>query len=46
MEVVASSLRAQGGEILDLQVAGFFEIVIVSDDVRVFLSEGRKGAGT
>jgi hypothetical protein len=44
MEVVATSLSAHGGEILDLEVAGLFEVVIVSDDVGVFLSERRTGS--
>src|SRR5260370_19556294 len=40
MEVVAASLGAHGGEILDLEVAGFFEIVVVGDKVRILLSQG------
>jgi hypothetical protein len=41
MEIVAASLSANGGEIFDLQVAGFFEIVVISDEVRVLLGEDR-----
>src|SRR5256714_11729326 len=40
VEIVTSSLGAEGGEILDLQVAGLFEIVVIGDKVRVLLSQG------
>src|SRR5712664_1276079 len=39
MEVIPASLRAKCGEILDLQVAGLFEIVVISDKVWVLLRE-------
>src|SRR5882762_4007618 len=42
MEVVAASLGAIGGEILDLEVAGFFEIVIIGNKVRPLLGKGRR----
>src|SRR6266699_7241092 len=42
MEVVAASLGTQSGEILDLEVAGLFEIVIISDEIRVLLREDRR----
>jgi hypothetical protein len=42
VEVVAAPLGAKGGEILDLKIPGLFEIVIISDEVRVFLSKGRR----
>src|SRR5260370_27461612 len=42
-EVVAASLGAKGGEILDLDVAGLFEIVIIGDKVRPLLGMGRRG---
>jgi len=41
MEVVAASLSANGGKIPDLQVAGLFEIVVISDKVRILLREDR-----
>jgi hypothetical protein len=40
MEVIPASLRPKCGEILDLQVAGLFEIVVISDKVRVLLRKG------
>src|SRR5260370_3221893 len=42
VEVVAASLGTQSGEILDLEVAGFFQIVIISDEIRVLLGEDRR----
>src|SRR6266436_1233241 len=42
VEVVAASLGAISGEILYLEVAGFFEIVIIGDKVRSLLGEGRR----
>src|SRR5260370_26699258 len=41
VEVIRASLRPKCGEILDLQVAGLFEIMVISDKVRVLLREGR-----
>src|ERR1700719_1051100 len=41
VEVVAASLGAISREILDLEVAGFFEIVIIGDKVRSLLGKGR-----
>src|SRR5712664_4151391 len=41
-EVVAASLGAIGREILDLEVAGLFEIVIIGDKVRPLLGMGRR----
>jgi hypothetical protein len=40
MEVVAKALSAEGREILDLEVAGLLEIVIIGDKVRVLLGKG------
>jgi hypothetical protein len=40
MEVIPASLRPKCGEIFDLQVAGLFEIVVISDKVRVLLRKG------
>src|SRR5260370_24399714 len=40
VEVVAASLSAESGKILDLQVAGLFEIVVIGNKVRVLLREG------
>ena len=42
VEVVAASLGAIRREILDLEVAGFFEIVIIGDKVRSLLGQGRR----
>src|SRR6185437_12090235 len=39
MKVVAAALRPEGRKILDIQTSGFFEIVIVSDDVRTLLGK-------
>src|SRR5467141_4177583 len=43
VKAVADSLGAIGGEILDLEVAGLFEIVIIGDKVRALLGKGRRG---
>jgi len=37
MEIVSGALRAERGEIFDLEVAGFLEIVVVGDEVWIFL---------
>ena len=37
MKVVAAALGAEGGEILDLEAAGFLKIVVVGHDVGAFL---------
>src|ERR1700687_1462744 len=42
VEVVAASLGAIGGEILDLEVARFFEIVIIGEKERSLLGKGRR----
>src|SRR5450755_1929388 len=42
MEVVAAALGAEGGEVFNLEVAGFFEVMIVGDDVGIFLSAGSR----
>jgi len=42
VEVVGASLGAIRREILDLEVAGFFEIVIIGDKVRSLLGKGRR----
>src|SRR5260370_35982015 len=42
VEVVAASLSAESGKILDLQVAGLFEIVVIGNKVRVLLGQGRR----
>jgi hypothetical protein len=42
VEVVAASLGAKCGEILDLEVARLFEIVIIGNKVRVLLGKGRR----
>src|SRR5450432_388580 len=42
MEVVATALGAEGGEVFNLEVAGFFEVVIVGDDVGIFLGAGSR----
>jgi len=36
-EIVAEPLRAEGGEILNLEIARLFQMVIVGHDVRTFL---------
>jgi len=43
VEAVADSLGAVCGEILDFEVAGLFEIVIIGDKVRALLGKGRRG---
>jgi hypothetical protein len=40
VEVVAGALRAEGGEILDLEITGLFEVMIVGDDLGALLSLG------
>jgi len=40
VEVVAAALRAEGREVFDFEVAGFFQVVIVGDDVRTLLRGG------
>src|ERR1700674_1781443 len=42
VEVVAASLGAIRREVLDLEVAGFLEIVIIGDEVRSLLGKGRR----
>src|SRR5882762_2564778 len=42
VEVVTSSLCAEGGKILDLQVAGLFEIVVIGDKIRLLLGRGQR----
>src|SRR6202140_1119655 len=42
VEVVAAPLGAIRREVLDLEVAGFFEIVIIGDKVRSLLGKGRR----
>src|SRR5579863_3553993 len=37
IKIIAATLCAKGRKIFHLQAAGFFEIVIVSNDVRTFL---------
>src|SRR5271157_1591916 len=39
MEAIARALRTSRGEILHLEVSGLLEVMIVSHDVRTFLSE-------
>src|SRR5256886_17224472 len=41
VEAVTAPLGANSGEILDLKVAGLFQIVIVGHKIRAFLSNGR-----
>jgi hypothetical protein len=45
VEVVAAALGTEGGEVFDLEVAGLFKIVVVSDKVGALLgvSGGREG---
>jgi hypothetical protein len=43
VKVVADSLGAVCGEILDFEIAGLFEIVIIGDKVRALLGKGRRG---
>jgi hypothetical protein len=43
MEVVAGALGAECGEILDLEIARLFEVVIISNDVRTLLSVRGRG---
>jgi hypothetical protein len=44
MEIVGSALSAKSGEIFDFKISGFFQIVIVGDDVRIFLAlDSRSG---
>jgi len=43
VKAVADSLGAVCGEILDFEVAGLFEIVIIGDKVRALLGKGRRG---
>jgi len=38
MEIVGSALSAKSGEIFDFKISGFFQIVVVGDDVRIFLA--------
>src|SRR6266849_331851 len=42
VEIVPTSLGAEGGVILDLKVARLFEIVVISDKVRVLLTQGSR----
>ena len=37
MEIVSGALGAEGGEVFDLETAGLFEVMVVSDEVRVLL---------
>src|SRR4030095_8727644 len=37
MEVVAAALRTVGREILDLQISGLLEELVIGNDVRLFL---------
>ena len=37
MVIVAEPLGTQGGEVFDFEIAGLFQVVIVSDDIRTFL---------
>jgi len=41
VEVVSISLGPKGGEVLDLQVAWLFEIVIIGNKVRILLGKSR-----
>src|SRR5260370_5658662 len=41
VEVIRASLRPKCGEILDLQVAGLFDIMVISDKASVLLLQGR-----
>src|SRR5713101_4072948 len=41
VEVISISLRSKCGEVLDLEVARLFEIVVIGDKVRVLLGESR-----
>ena len=43
VEIIAAALRAEGGEVFDLEAAGFFEVVIVGDDVGALLRVSRDG---
>jgi hypothetical protein len=40
MEVISSALSAKGRKVFDFEVAGLFEIVVIGNDVRVFLGLG------
>jgi hypothetical protein len=41
MEIVSGALRAEGGKIFDLEIAGFLKVVVVGDKVWVFLCPKR-----
>jgi hypothetical protein len=38
---VAEVLRSKGREILDLEIAGFFQVMVVRDDIGTFLGHGK-----
>jgi hypothetical protein len=42
MKVVSSPLRTESRKILDLQISRFLEVVVISHDVRIFLTVGTK----
>jgi len=42
VEVVAGALGAESGEVFDFEAPGFFEIVVIGDDVGTFLRARRK----
>jgi len=45
VEVVACALGAEGGKILDFEMAGLLQIVVVGHDVGILLSERRRSEG-
>jgi hypothetical protein len=41
MEIVSGALRAERGEVFDLEISGLLKVVVVSDEVWVFLGPCR-----
>jgi hypothetical protein len=43
VEVIPAALCADGGEVFDLQIAGFLKVMIIGNEVGTFLSSRRGG---